>query len=191
MLLMLKLFDQLVHIALFLGSFFAYLLQLALFAAGQLRLNKLDQGPLGLHNDLIGQLESIVVVKEVSKDQPPDQEEILVVEEHVTPSQLTVTPSSADLLDIVLDTLRHVVVNNRLDIAFVDAHTESDGADKAPNLVLNEKPLNDLPLLVCLTSMIALRVDPILGKNAGQEIAGALVSCVNEDAVEFLETVTF
>ena len=58
-----------------------------------------------------------------------------------------VPPGTSDLLVIVLDASRHIVMDNPTDIAFINSHTE--GYSRADNLyaVIDEIVLRLLPLL--------------------------------------------
>ena len=52
------------------------------------------------------------MVEEVGKDESADEEEVFVVEEHVTTGKLAIAARSSNLLDVIFDGLGHVIVNN-------------------------------------------------------------------------------
>ncbi len=110
----------------------------------------------------------------------------------MTPGELSISSRSSDLLNIVLYALRHIIVDDRLDITLVNAHTECNSADKTLDLIGNEKFLDCVSLLIGLTCMVRLRVYPILllisvkgtyRKNTGKEITGSLMGRIDEDAI--------
>lgn len=83
----------------------------------------------------------------------------------MAPGELPITASSSDLLHVVLDALRHVVVDDTLYVTLVNTHAECDGADQALYLIVDEVSLDHLALLIGLTSMVALRVNPVLSQH--------------------------
>ena len=105
------------------------------------------------------------MVKEVAEDESSDEEEVFIIQEHVAPGKLAITPSSADLLHIVLNRFRHVVVDDGLNIRFIDTHTESDGANEHADLILYEHLLDCISLLVGFSSMVRRRIHSILCEN--------------------------
>lgn len=113
----------------------------------------------------------------------------MVVEEHVTPRKFAVTAGSADLLHVVFDRARHVVVDHRLDVAFVDTHRERDRAAEHAHLVVAEELLDVGPLLVCLARVIRLGWDALLVQVCGNLIGGLTLGRIKEDRVELFERV--
>lgn len=55
-----------------------------------------------------------------------------------------VTTGTSDLLHVSFETGRHVVVNNRPDVRFVDAHTEGDCSDDYSRFATHKMFLYDL-----------------------------------------------
>ena len=53
-------------------------------------------------------------------------------------SQFSISSSPTYFLDIVFNTLGHIIMNDRLNVRFVDTHTKSDSANKTSNLVVNK-----------------------------------------------------
>lgn len=73
-----------------------------------------------------------------------------------------VTPGSADLLHVVLNASRKVVVNNTLDISLVDTHRERNRAAEDLHLVVAELFLNIGSLVLALAGMVSSRRDSLL-----------------------------
>lgn len=105
-------------------------------------------------NNLVGEQKRTLVIQDVTQCDPSELIEVIVVQEHVTPGQGSISSGSTNLLDIVLNRSRHVVVDNRLDIALVNSHTERDGAAENSDSILDELFLGVGSLLVCLSRMI-------------------------------------
>lgn len=141
----------------------------------------------GLDDYLVGQQEATLIVEEGAHHDPPELVEIRVGEEHVASRELPISPSSADFLNIVLDGPRQIVVNDRLDVALVDAHAESDGAAEDGDLVVDELLLNLRSLLVRLASVIASCLYSILLEKLSQLIGCSSLGSEDEDACEATE----
>lgn len=110
----------------------------------------------------------------------------------MTPGELSISSRSSDLLYIVLYALWHIIVDDRLDVTLVNTHAECNCADKALDLIGNEKFLDCVSLLIGLTCMVRLRVYPILllksvkgtySKNTGKQVTGSLMGRIDEDAI--------
>ena len=102
-------------------------------------------------------------------------------------SQLAISACSTDFLHIVLNTAGHVKVNDTLDVALINTHTESDSAAEAADLVVNELLLDVRPLLVGLTSMIRRRFYTLLVQHLGYLVSGSPLSRKDEYRVNVFE----
>lgn len=179
---MFELINQLVHIVTILGL--ANGLNFSLLSSTEVRENDPGKLPLALDDDLVCEFQRVVVVKDVSQDETSDQEEILIMQEHVAASELSIAASSPNLLDVVLNALWHVIVDDRLNVTLVNAHTEGNRAHETPHLVCDKKLLNSVSLLVRLSSVVRLRVYPVLlklwtdkGLQLGRWRAGRRCAC--------------
>lgn len=92
------------------------LLHFTLFAWHQVRADDFNQLPLRFNDDFIRQLQSIVMIKKVSQDKSADEEEVLIIEEHVAACQFSIAASTPDFLHVVFNALWHVVVDDRLNV---------------------------------------------------------------------------
>ena len=54
---------------------------------------------------------------------------------------LTITPGTPDFLGVVFEALREIVMKDRTDVRFIDAHAEGDGGDDDPGLARHERTL--------------------------------------------------
>ena len=72
-------------------------------------------------------------------------------------SKIAISACPTDFLHVVLNALRHVVVDDGLDVCFINAHRECDGAAKHAHVVCTELFLNIVSLLISLTCMVRLR----------------------------------
>lgn len=103
--------------------------------------------------------------------------------------QSAITPCSTDLLDVVFNTSRQVVVNDRLDITLVDSHGESDGTDENSGPVFDEVPLDEGPLFVSLAGVVGSGRDALLVQATGDLFTGASLSGKDKDRREPLVSV--
>ena len=85
---------------------------------------------------------------------PSQLVKVVVVEEHVASGELAVTTGAANLLNIVLNAARHVVVNDGLDVGLVDTHAEGDSAAEYSNSVADELFLGEGALFVRLSRVV-------------------------------------
>ena len=122
-------------------SAFVGVLQTALFSRGK---SELIAGILllGLEDDSARQHDGVLRIEQVRQRDAAKLVIVLVIQEHVAPSQFAVATGPTNLLDVVLKTSGHVEMNDRLDVRFVDAHREGNRAHKTPDLVVDEVPLN-------------------------------------------------
>ena len=102
----------------------------------------------------------------------------------MTPGKVPIAACSADLLDVVLDGTWHVVVDDRLDVALVDAHGEGDRAAEHPRLVFDELLLDEDSLLVCLTCMVGGSCDSIRAQKGRDSISSTSCRCEQENRTE-------
>ena len=71
-------------------------------------------------------------------------------------SKVAISACPTDFLHVVLNALGHVVVDDGLDVCFINAHRECDGAAKHTHVVCTELLLNIVSLLISLTCMVRL-----------------------------------
>ena len=74
----------------------------------------------------------------------------------MTTGEFAVSARAADLLDVVLNRARNVVMNNRLNVSLVDYHTVGDSAAENTHFVVCELFLDVGSLLVALPCVVGL-----------------------------------
>ena len=65
-----------------------------------------------------------------------------------------ISPCPADFLHVILDALGQVIMNDRLNVALVDAHREGDGTTENADVVGAELLLDVGALLVGLAGVV-------------------------------------
>ena len=80
---------------------------------------------------------------------------------------LAITPRPADLLRIIFQTFRQIVVVDTTNITFIYAHTKRYGGDHDARIRLYKPVLNSCPLIIFHTRMIMTRTEPVIGKMYG------------------------
>ena len=106
----------------------------------------------------------------------------------MAPSKVSISACPTDLLHVVLNALWHIVVDDRLNVCFVNAHGECDGAAKHPHIVCTELLLDIRALLISLTCMVCLGRDPLTIEEAGDLLRRSALRGEQEDRGESLET---
>lgn len=107
----------------------------------------------------------------------------------MAPSKLPISTSSSYFLHVALHTPGHIVMDDTLDVTFINTHTEGNGADQHFYLVVDKLFLDGLSLLVSLAGVVRSTVEAILGKETSQLIAGPLLSGINQDGSELFKAV--
>ena len=87
-------------------------------------------------------------------------------------SKVAVAARTTNLLHIVLDGPRHIVMDHRLNITLVDTHAEGDGAAEHAHFVVDELLLSKVPLLIRLAGVVGGCSDTVL-----IQVAGYVVRC--------------
>ena len=122
---------------------------------------------LGFQDDLVRELQGALVIQQIAQSYPTQLVEVLVAEEHVAARKLAVSASSTDLLDVVLERARYVVVDDRLDVTLVNSHAERDGAAQDPRSVGYEVGLDLGSLVIGLASVIRACFEAVLVQDRG------------------------
>ena len=137
---------------------------------------RLDYGHkvhLCLANDTVGQAEATLSIQQVLQCNLAQIIEVVVVKEQMAASQIAITASSADFLNVVLNSSRHIVVDDRLNIALVNAHRKGDCAAQDTSPIVDELLLDEVALLICLASVIRGCRDAVLVQESGNRISSA------------------
>lgn len=128
----------------------------------------------------------------------------------MAPGRLPITPSTADLLDIVLHALGEVEVNDRPHVPLVKAHSKGDGGHNDHLLPPRHHPSTRPQDLLCLLArsrhefvlgnkavplrlpgVIRVRVEPPNPKLRGQLVSLVLSRAVDDDRVAVVEIGAF
>lgn len=141
-------------------------------------------------HDVGGKAEGALVVQQVLERDAAELVEVVVVQKEVAASQLSIAPSTADLLDVVLNGARHVEVNDRLDVALVNAHREGDRAAEHTHLVGDELLLNEATLLVRFASVVGGCRDALLSQVRSNLLGRGSLRREHQNRVELAEAVS-
>lgn len=136
---------------------------------------------LCLQHGNICEPQSALVVQKVAQSDSSELIKVVIAQEHVATGQSSIPTSSSNFLDIVLNTSRQIVMDDRLNVTFVNAHTESDSAAQDPSSVLNKVFLSLCSLFVGLTGMIRRCYEAILIQKLCNLISSASLSSEEED----------
>jgi GTP cyclohydrolase II len=143
-----------------------------------------------LSDQLSSQLVPTLVIEQVGESDSAELVEVIVVKEHMASCKGTITSSSTNLLDVVLNTSGQVKVNNRLNITLIDSHGERDSADEYSGSVFNKVILDESPLLVCLSCMVRSSGDALLVEVGSDLLTGTSLSSKDKDRGDLLESIT-
>src|SRR5437879_8509607 len=104
-----------------------------------------------------------------------------IEQEHAFAGQ-TVAARAAGFLIITFDVLGQIVMDDKPDIGFVDAHAESDCGTDDSHFISQEKFLVTVALFRRQTGMIWFGSDPICAKPFGQIFSGLAGLAINDTA---------
>ena len=94
------------------------------------------------------------MIEQVTQSDPPKLIEVVIAQEHVASSKSTISASATNFLHVVLNRSWHIVVDDTLNVAFVNTHTEGNGAAEDPDSVLDELLLDELSGCIAFTSVV-------------------------------------
>ena len=143
---------------------------------------------LGFKYDFVGKHKCRLIIEQVAESYSPELVKVIVVEEHMAPSKCTISSSSSNLLHIVFNRPWHIVVDNWLNVTFINSHTECNRATQHSCPILDELFLDMWSCIIRLSSVVRSRLYSILVEKLRKLVCCSPLGCEDQDWSEILET---